>query len=81
MAVDAGFTCPNRDGTAGTGGCTYCENDAFNPSYCDPKKPLEQQISEGISFHAFRYRRATEFLVYLQPYSNTYAPLEKLKRL
>jgi len=81
VAVDAGFTCPNRDGTAGTGGCTYCENDAFNPSYCDPKKPLEQQISEGISFHAFRYRRATEFLVYLQPYSNTYAPLEKLKRL
>jgi radical SAM protein (TIGR01212 family) len=81
VAVDAGFTCPNRDGTSGTGGCTYCDNDAFNPSYCNPDKSLAQQIREGIEFHAFRYRRATQFLVYFQPYSNTYAPLEKLKRL
>jgi hypothetical protein len=79
VAVDAGFTCPNRDGTKGTGGCTYCDNQGFNPSYCDPVKPITRQIEEGIEFHAERYRRAKEFLVYFQPYSNTYAPLEVLK--
>jgi uncharacterized protein len=79
VAVDAGFTCPNRDGSKGTGGCTYCDNDAFNPSYCDPVKPIRQQIAEGIEFHARRYRRAKRFLVYFQPYSNTYAPLQVLR--
>lgn len=81
VVVDAGFTCPNRDGTRGVGGCTYCNNDAFNPSYCDLKEPLHLQISKGIEFHAVRYRRATEFLVYFQPYSNTYAPLNRLRDL
>ena len=81
VVVDAGFTCPNRDGTRGTGGCTYCDNDAFNPSYCNPAEPLHFQIEKGIGFHHVRYRRATKYLVYFQPYSNTYAPLEKLKRL
>lgn len=81
VVVDAGFTCPNRDGTKGIGGCTYCNNDAFNPSYCDLKEPLHIQIAKGIEFHAVRYRRATEFLVYFQPYSNTYAPLARLKEL
>jgi radical SAM protein (TIGR01212 family) len=81
VTIDAGFTCPNRDGTKGTGGCTYCNNDAFNPSYCSPDKSITQQIIEGIEFHANRYRRATEFLAYFQAYSNTYAPLEKLKKL
>lgn len=79
VAVDAGFTCPNRDGSKGTGGCTYCDNRGFNPSYCDPGKPLTQQIQEGIDFHAARYRRAKTFLVYFQPFSNTYAPLSILK--
>jgi hypothetical protein len=79
VALDAGFTCPNRDGTKGTGGCTYCDNNAFNPSYCDPAKPIRQQIEEGIVFHSVRYRRAKKFLVYFQPYSNTYAPLPVLK--
>ena len=74
VVIDAGFTCPNRDGTKGTGGCSYCDNDAFNPSYCNPKEPLAFQISKGIDFHAVRYRRAERFLVYFQPYSNTYAP-------
>lgn len=78
VAVNAGFTCPNRDGTLGTGGCTFCDNEAFNPSYCQPAKSLHQQIREGIEFHAFRYRRAKKYLVYFQPYSNTYAPLETL---
>lgn len=81
VVVDAGFTCPNRDGTKGTGGCSYCDNDAFNPSYCNPKEPLAFQISKGIDFHAVRYRRAERFLVYFQPYSNTYAPLSRLKTL
>jgi radical SAM protein (TIGR01212 family) len=79
LAINAGFTCPNRDGTKGLGGCTYCDNDAFNPSYCHPEKSIIRQIEEGIEFHARRYRRATRYLAYFQPYSNTYAPLEKLK--
>jgi radical SAM protein (TIGR01212 family) len=81
ISVDAGFTCPNRDGTLARGGCTYCNNKAFNPSYCDPQKPVAQQVAEGIEFHKVRYRRASRYLVYFQPYSNTYAPLEKLKTL
>jgi radical SAM protein (TIGR01212 family) len=81
LTIDAGFTCPNRDGTAGWGGCTYCDNDAFNPSYCSPQKTIIQQITEGIEFHAKRYRRATQFLAYFQAFSNTHAPLDKLKEL
>ncbi|MCX6306073.1 MAG: TIGR01212 family radical SAM protein [Bacteroidetes bacterium] len=81
VVVDAGFTCPNRDGTKGTGGCTYCNNDAFNPSYCNPVEPLHYQIAKGIGFHLVRYRKATKYLVYFQPYSNTYAPLARLKEL
>jgi uncharacterized protein len=81
VAVDAGFTCPNRDGSKGTGGCTYCNNDAFNPSYCQPVKSISQQISEGIEFHKVRYRRAKHFLAYFQAYSNTYASIDHLKAL
>jgi uncharacterized protein len=81
VVVDAGFTCPNRDGTKGTGGCTYCNNNAFNPSYCNPVEPLHSQIAKGIRFHLVRYRKASKYLVYFQPYSNTYAPLSKLKAL
>lgn len=80
IVVDAGFTCPNRDGSAGMGGCTYCDNDAFHPSYSTPDKPIIQQIEEGIAFHKNRYRRAAGYLAYFQPYSNTYAPLETLKK-
>jgi radical SAM protein (TIGR01212 family) len=81
LSIDAGFTCPNRDGYKSIGGCTYCDNDAFNPSYCHPGKSIAQQIAEGIEFHAKRYRRASRYLAYFQPYSNTYAPLEKLKEI
>ena len=81
VSIDAGFTCPNRDGKVGKGGCTYCNNNAFNPSNCNPKKPILKQIEEGIEFHKVRYRRASSFLVYFQPYSNTYAPLSSLKKL
>lgn len=80
VTIDAGFTCPNRDGSKGSGGCTYCNNDAFNPSYCVPEKTITMQILEGMEFHANRYRKATNFMAYFQAYSNTYAPLETLKR-
>ncbi len=51
VVVDAGFTCPNRDGTKGVGGCSFCLNDAFHPNYCTPDKPIHRQIDEGIEFH------------------------------
>ena len=81
VSIDAGFTCPNRDGSLASGGCTYCNNEAFNPSYCEPGKSISQQILEGIEFHKKRYRRANKYLAYFQAYSNTYAPLEKLKKM
>ena len=81
LSIDAGFTCPNRDGSLAGGGCTYCNNDAFNPSYCHPEKSVKQQIEEGIEFHRKRYRRASKYLAYFQPYSNTYAPIDKLETI
>lgn len=79
ISIDAGFRCPNRDGQISTGGCTFCSNEAFNPSYCRPEKSIKQQIEEGIEFHKRRYRRANQYLAYFQPFSNTYKPLEELK--
>lgn len=81
VAVNAGFTCPNRDGTVGTGGCTFCNNGAFTPSYCLPAKSVTQQIDEGIEFHRRRYRTAGRYLAYFQSYSNTYAPVARLREL
>ncbi|MDR2886692.1 MAG: TIGR01212 family radical SAM protein [Bacteroidales bacterium] len=81
LSVNAGFSCPNRDGTKGTGGCTYCNNSAFNPSYCKPEKPVATQLEEGIAFHRRRYRRASAYLAYFQAFSNTHAPLAALKRI
>ncbi|MDE7356454.1 MAG: TIGR01212 family radical SAM protein [Rikenellaceae bacterium] len=81
VTIDAGFTCPNRDGTVAYGGCTYCNNKAFNPSYCTSLKSVTQQIEEGKEFHAGRYRRAAGYLAYFQAYSNTYKPLDDLKAL
>ncbi len=81
LSVNAGFTCPNRDGTVGRGGCTFCDNSAFNPSYNDACKPVKQQLDEGIEFHRRRYRKVTKYLAYFQAYSNTYSPLEELKRI
>ncbi len=79
ITLDVGFTCPNRDGTCGTGGCTFCDNKAFNPSYNDPGKSISDQIRRGMEFHRKRYRRASQYLAYFQAYSNTYAELEKLQ--
>ena len=81
ISIDAGFSCPNRDGKISTGGCTFCSNEAFNPSYCRPEKSIRQQIEEGIEFHRRRYRRASQYLAYFQPFSNTYKPLDELKSI
>ena len=80
VTVDAGFTCPNRDGTVASGGCIYCNNESFNPGYNDPTKSIRQQIDEGTEFLRRRYG-VEKFVVYFQPYSNTYASLDKLKQL
>lgn len=81
LVLDAGFSCPNRDGTVGFGGCTYCDNAAFHPGYSTPGKTLAQQIDEGIEFHRIRYRNTTHYLAYFQAYSNTYAPIARLRQL
>lgn len=81
IVLDAGFTCPNRDGKVGQGGCTYCDNAAFHPSYSTAGKSLHQQMDEGIEFHKVRYRTTEHYLAYFQSFSNTYAPLERLKAL
>jgi radical SAM protein (TIGR01212 family) len=81
LSIDAGFSCPNRSDDRTKGGCTFCNNKAFNPSYCSPQKSITQQIDEGIEFHERRYRKASIYLAYFQPYSNTNASLETLKRL
>ncbi len=79
LSVDAGFSCPNRDGSLSTGGCTFCSNDAFTPSYCRRGLSITRQIEEGIDFHRRRYREAQRYLVYFQSFTNTYAPLEVLR--
>lgn len=81
IVIDAGFSCPNRDGKVSVGGCTYCDNAAFHPNYSTPDKPIALQIEEGMEFHKKRYRTTENYLAYFQPYSNTYAPLEELKKL
>lgn len=81
VSIDAGFTCPNRDGSKGSGGCTFCSNDAFNPSYCSPSKSITVQLSEGIEFLSKRYRNPKGYLAYFQAYSNTYAPVDELRKI
>ncbi|MED9962734.1 MAG: TIGR01212 family radical SAM protein [Bacteroidales bacterium] len=80
LSIDAGFTCPNRDGKISFHGCSFCDNNAFNPSYCEKNKSIYQQIEEGIEFHAWRYKNVKNYLAYFQAYSNTYAPLDVLKQ-
>ena len=81
VAINAGFTCPNRDGLKARGGCTFCVNEAFNPSYCDRSKSVDKQISEGIEFHKLRYAKTSKYLAYFQAYTNTYKPLKELKEI
>ena len=80
VSVDAGFTCPNRDGLKGKGGCTYCNNKTFKPTYCNLENGVTNQIHQGVDFFTKKYH-AMKFLAYFQAYTNTYAPLEDLKRL
>lgn len=81
ISLDVGFSCPNRSGIARSGGCTFCNNNAFNPSYCQPEKSVSQQIQEGIEFHRWRYRRAVSYLAYFQAYTNTFGPISQLREL
>ena len=78
ISIHAGFTCPNRDGRVGTGGCTYCNNQTFHPDYCQPNKSITQQIEEGIAFFRKKYE-TQQYLAYFQAYTNTYAPIDVLK--
>ncbi|PIE84706.1 MAG: TIGR01212 family radical SAM protein [Bacteroidia bacterium] len=81
LTIDAGFSCPHRGDRLDQLGCTYCRNEAFNPSYCTPRKSVAQQLREGMEFHARRYRRASRYLAYFQAYTNTLAPLAELREL
>ena len=78
LVLDGGFTCPNRDGRVGVGGCTFCDNRAFHPAYTHGKS-IPEQIDAGIAFHAGRGRKADGYLAYFQAFSGTYAPLEVLR--
>jgi uncharacterized protein len=80
ISVNAGFTCPNRDGSKGKGGCTYCNNLSFSPSYCKPVKSISEQLKEGMSFFTHKYQ-GQYYLAYFQSYTNTYASMDKLVKL
>lgn len=80
ISIHAGFTCPNRDGSKGVGGCTYCNNQSFHPEYCAPIKTPLQQMEEGIGFFHHKYK-AQKYLAYFQAYTNTYGSIDKLKSM
>jgi len=80
VSLNTGFTCPNRDGTKGVGGCTYCNNNTFSPDYCKPDKSITQQLDEGIEFFAKKYK-TQQYLAYFQAYTNTYADIDLVKEL
>lgn len=80
ISINAGFTCPNRDGSKGRGGCTYCNNQTFNPDYCKPVMSVAEQLEQGKQFFARKYPQM-KYLAYFQAYTNTYGELERLKSL
>lgn len=80
ISIDAGFTCPNRDGRIGIGGCIFCDNKSFNPSYCSHKKSITEQLEDGKRFFAKKYPEM-KYLAYFQAYTNTYDAVDKLKQL
>lgn len=79
ISVDAGFSCPNRDGKTGWGGCSFCNNSTFNPAYCNKLKSITEQLEEGKRFFGRKYPHM-RYLAYFQAFTNTYAPLDELKR-
>ena len=80
ISIDAGFSCPNRDGRISSGGCIYCDNRTFNPSYCDRKKSITEQLEEGKAFFVRKYPDM-KYLAYFQAYTNTYDKVERLKKV
>ena len=80
ISIDAGFSCPNRDGRISSGGCTYCDNRTFNPSYCDRRKSITEQLEEGKAFFSRKYPDM-KYLAYFQAYTNTYAKVELLRQM
>ena len=80
ISIDAGFTCPNRDGRISTGGCTYCDNRTFNPSYCDRNKSIREQLKEGKNFFNRKYSNM-KYLAYFQAFTNTYGSVDLLKQM
>lgn len=80
ISIDAGFSCPNRDGKISSGGCTYCDNRTFNPSYCDRRKSITEQLEEGKAFFNRKYPDM-KYLAYFQAYTNTYAKVELLREM
>ena len=81
VSLDAGFTCPNVDGTVAVGGCVFCDNRSFSPSRRLPRSSIAGQLEQGIRFVRRRYPNVTRFLAYFQPATNTYAPVDRLRRL
>jgi radical SAM protein (TIGR01212 family) len=79
VSVDAGFTCPNRDGLVGTGGCTFCNNASFTPGYLNRRQPISEQLDAGLEFLLRRYPGTPRFIAYFQSYSNTYGEFERLR--
>lgn len=77
ISINAGFTCPNRDGSKAVGGCTYCNNQSFSPGYGGNQKTINQQLEEGIEFFAHKYP-SMKYLAYFQSYTNTYDSIDKL---
>lgn len=80
ISIDAGFTCPNRDGRISTGGCTFCDNRTFNPSYCDRRKSIREQLREGKRFFNRKYSDM-KYLAYFQAFTNTYGSIDSLRRM
>ena len=80
ISIDAGFTCPNRDGRLSTGGCIYCDNRTFNPAYCQRQDSITQQLQAGKQFFARKYPEM-KYLAYFQAYTNTYASIDHLRQL
>lgn len=80
ISIDAGFTCPNRDGSISLGGCTFCDNRTFSPSFCNNQKTVTRQLEDGKAFFAHKYPDM-KYLAYFQSYTNTYAGTERLKQM
>lgn len=80
VSVNVGFSCPNRDGSKGRGGCSYCDNDTFKPGYCEPKESVSEQLERGIKFFETKYPEMS-YMAYFQSYTNTYAEIETLRKM